>query len=94
MSDDRPAPSTRGYRRGVGILFLSITGIGIGIILIAENLRRSSVPGATGRPPSALAAAHRIADYVGAAACRECHPGESALYARSGHRPHALARYG
>jgi hypothetical protein len=27
----------------------------------------------------------RITSYVGGAACRECHPGESALYARSGH---------
>jgi hypothetical protein len=27
----------------------------------------------------------RITGYVGAAACRECHPGESALAARSGH---------
>jgi hypothetical protein len=27
----------------------------------------------------------RITGYTGAAACRECHPGEAALYARSGH---------
>ncbi len=38
------------------------------------------------RPSSTLAGAERITGYVGAAACRECHPGESALYARSGHR--------
>jgi YD repeat-containing protein len=30
-------------------------------------------------------APERITGYVGAAACRECHPGESPLYARSGH---------
>jgi hypothetical protein len=27
----------------------------------------------------------RITGYIGAAVCRECHPGESALFARSGH---------
>jgi len=75
----------------MGILLLAI--IGVSVIVIAEELRRSGVPGAAvqsrlpgDRPSSTLAATERITGYVGAAACRECHPGESALYARTGHR--------
>jgi predicted CXXCH cytochrome family protein len=58
-----------------------------------EEFRRSGEPkpaplsGTTGDEQSSMTAgAGRIAGYAGAASCRECHPGESALYARSGHR--------
>ena len=78
-------------RTGMSILILAI--IGVSVILIVAEVRREEVPGPTvpatwpgGRPSSTSAGAERITGYVGAAACRECHPGESALYARSGHR--------
>jgi hypothetical protein len=75
----------------MSLLLLAI--IGGGAIAIEEEIRRSRPPA----PPSLAgsrvedrsrptAGAGRITGYVGAATCRECHPGESALYARSAHR--------
>jgi hypothetical protein len=75
----------------MSLLLLAI--IGGSAIAIEEEIRRSRPP----EPPSLagspgvdrsgpMAGAGRITGYVGAAACRECHPGESALSARSAHR--------
>jgi Cytochrome c554 and c-prime len=91
MSLDRPATLDCGHRTRKGIVLLAI--IGVSVIIIAEEFRRSSVPRAPDQASServlassTIAGAERITGYVGAAACSECHPGEAALYARSGHR--------
>jgi hypothetical protein len=91
MSDDRPAISDRGRRTKVIILLLVI--IAVTVIVIADKFQRSGVfgPGLpSGLPGDGLsstsAGAKRITGYVGAAVCSECHPSESALHARSGHR--------
>jgi Cytochrome c554 and c-prime len=91
MPEDRPATTVRARRMGMSVLLLAI--VGVSVILIVKESRRSEVPGPSvpAGPPSdrtrsTPARAERIADYVGAAACRECHVGPSALFARSGHR--------
>jgi hypothetical protein len=91
MAEEGPTRSDRGHRWRTSLLLLAI--IGGSAIAIEEGIRRSRPP-----EPASLAwsrvddragpaaAAGRLTGYVGAAACRECHPGESALSARSGHR--------
>ncbi len=90
MSEDRLPRSDRGHRKVMSILLLAI--IGVSVILIAGVFWRFGVPGVAlltnapdDRASLTLVAAKRITSYVGPATCRECHPGESALFARSGH---------
>ena len=91
MAEDLPSKSRRGHKRGAIVLLLAI--IGAFAVLIVEELRWFRQPNPApltgspdGKPSSPGTSPERITGYVGAAACRECHPNESALYARSGHR--------
>src|SRR5262245_62149894 len=90
MPEDPPTDSQRILRR-VGLLVLTTSALAIMVAAVANT--RWSPPGHGPRPARApVTSPRRIVDrdrlprYVGAAACRECHPGEAALQARSGHQ--------
>jgi hypothetical protein len=92
MVDDVPSARSRGGGRRVGMLVILTAIILTAVVAIAESwpwrrepklepLSRSSEDLA-----SSLASGQaRFANYLGEAACLECHPGESALHRRSGH---------
>jgi len=92
MVDVPPTRSRRFYRSVAGlILILVIVAIVVGIVNSSQPSRNEQPS-----PPRMLSSSRgvraavgsgheRIANYMGEAACRECHPGESALYSRSGH---------
>jgi hypothetical protein len=90
MVDDLPSGSRRVRRVGT-LVFLTAT-ILAAVVTIVESWgwRREPKPEplsrSPGDPSSSLGKGpERIANYVGEAACLECHPGESALQGRSGH---------
>ena len=90
MVDDRP-PGSRRIHQGRAVVLLVAILVG-GAVLIAGPSWwfREPKPAPLAQPPAATIATpgadpERVTGYVGAAACRECHPGESALWARSGH---------
>src|SRR5690242_12708249 len=84
MVEDRP-PGSRRVPGGTALVLL-LTIIVAAAILIGQPWRSSREPN---RAPAAQVPAgtiattraepERITGYVGAGACRECHPGESAL---------------
>ena len=89
VEDRRP-----GLRRAPGgrALVLLLTIVVAAAVVIGRPWRsaREPAPAPLALPPTVTletttAQAERITGYVGAGACRECHPGESALMARSGH---------
>lgn len=70
-------PGTLARDLGLAALCIAVL-VGAALVLpSALKLGRSGGDGTSKRVT--------IADYVGAPSCRECHPGESAAYARSGH---------
>jgi hypothetical protein len=90
MVDDLPPGSSRAHRRGTIVLLLAI--IVACTVLIVEQwlgVREQKQVGLSWSPDLAVTASssdrERITGYVGSAACGECHPGEGALFARSGH---------
>src|SRR5690349_20012823 len=89
--DDDPA-SELPHARGRGtICLLLATSVACAVMIVEQWLgAREPEPTLLSLPPEVTgsasgAAQPRIAGYVGAAACSECHPCESALFARSGH---------
>jgi hypothetical protein len=91
MVDDLPLADTGGGRGFGKLVFLAAFILSACALIVASwDWRQEPKPeplsGSAGRPSSSLESGQeRIATYVGEAACRECHPGESALQARSGH---------
>ena len=89
MGEDLPSGSQR-VRRTVIVAFLAM-GTLASIAMIGESLRSwqpkiEPLPRSPADPStSSVSGQERIADYLGPAACLECHPGESALQGRSGH---------
>ena len=90
MVEDRPPGSRRVYPGRPLLLLLTIV-VGTAVVIgrpWRSGRERNPAPLAL---PAAVTIAtpkaqpDRITGYVGAAACRECHPGESALFARAGH---------
>jgi hypothetical protein len=89
MVDDLPSAGSRGGRQVGTLLFLTAVILAAVVVIVGswpwprerkpEALSRSSDPSSLG------SGQERIANYVGEAACLECHPGESALHTRSGH---------
>ena len=91
MAEDPPPRSGRGTQRGAALLLLAIIGASISLTVSRLQWFRGSKPSPSAEipapnPTSPGAGQERIAGYIGASSCRECHPGESALFARSGHR--------
>lgn len=91
MVDDLPSAGTRGGRQVGKIVFL-IAVIFAAVAVIAEFGIRRPDPKPEQLFSSAGASSasfesdqERMAKYIGANACLECHPGESALHSRSGH---------
>ena len=88
MAEVPPSRSVRGLQWRAALLLLAI--IGVSILFIVNRLQgfRGSKPSEIQgvNPTSSGAGQERVTGYIGASACRECHPGESALFARSGHR--------
>jgi hypothetical protein len=78
--------SRRG-RQSVALLCSIAIMIGVGAVVarVLRWSRRSESVSAVFSEPSSAVTRQRVAKYVGPAACAECHPGESALQARSGH---------
>jgi hypothetical protein len=90
MVDDPASELPHARRRRT--IFLLLATIVACAVMIVEQWLGAREPGPTllSLPPEVTgsasgAAQPRITGYVGAAACSECHPGESALFARSGH---------
>jgi hypothetical protein len=90
MVDDLASGLHRAHRRGTIILLLAII-VACAVLIVEQWLgARKPEPPQLSWSPDVIESAsgapqHRINSYVGAAACGECHPGESALFARSGH---------
>src|SRR5437660_12262544 len=88
--DDRP-PGSRRVHPGRTIFFRLAILAGGAVLIVGQSwLSRESKPAPLARSPAVTIATtradpERVTGYVGAAGCRECHPGESALFARSGH---------
>ncbi len=91
MDDDLPSAGSRGGRQAGKLVFLAVVILAAFVVIAGpwlwprgsklEPLSRSS-----GDLSSTLTSEPaRIANYLGEAACLECHPGESAMQARSGH---------
>ncbi len=83
--------ASKGIRRLKTVGFLAVATLAT-VVCIWESQRSTQRPKIEplSRPPgdstsSLVRGEDRIADYVGAAACLECHPGESSLHDRSGH---------
>jgi hypothetical protein len=90
MADDLPSAGSPGGRRVGMLVFLTAIILAAGVAIVGSWPGRSILPGPLLWPseaPSSPSGSVRepIADYIGGAACRECHPGESALHERSGH---------
>ena len=95
MDDEPPAGSRRDHRVGTLVLLTAI-------ILAAVVMIVGSWPGGLGSKPEPLSkvsgdstasltrTGERIANYVGEAACLECHPGESALRDGRGMTEHSV----
>jgi hypothetical protein len=90
MVDDLPSGSRRVRRVGTLVFLTAIILAAVVMIVESWPWRREPKPEplarSSGDPsPSLGSGQERIANYVGEAACLECHPGESALQGRSGH---------
>jgi Cytochrome c554 and c-prime len=89
MVDDLPSGSRRGRRVGTLVFLAAIILAAVVTIVESWPWRQPNLEPlsrAAGDPSSwSGSGQERIANYVGEAACLECHPGESALQARSGH---------
>jgi hypothetical protein len=85
---DPDTPNDR--RRGTPSGWEAFLIIGSGLALAALGLWWANLPSSRDRSPvaeaiRASAGREPSGPYIGARACRECHPGESALYPGSGH---------
>jgi len=90
MVDDLPSGSRRVRQVGTLVVLTAIILAAIVMIVGSWPWRREPKPEllsrSSGDPSSSLGSGQeRIANYLGEAACLECHPGESALQGRSGH---------
>ncbi|HZW32800.1 MAG TPA: hypothetical protein VFF52_18950, partial [Isosphaeraceae bacterium] len=90
MVEDRP-PGARRAPLGRALVLLSMIVVAAAVVLGRPwRSARGPTPAPSALPPAVTIATpkaepERITGYLGAGACRECHPGESALFARSGH---------
>jgi hypothetical protein len=90
MLDDLASGPPRGYRRATLVLLLAM--IGACSVIIVEQwlgaLEQKPLPQSRLTDVASVSSVshqERSTSYMGPASCAECHPGEAALFARSGH---------
>src|SRR5262245_55162531 len=89
MPDEPPTrgnrSSTKIPRKLVTTVLLSLLGLTIGSFYWPSSSSRSHSQRVLTTSSSGTAASDHSANHVGAVTCGNCHPGEAALQARSGH---------